>query len=154
MNAKTGKGLDALLLVEDEEDHARLIQKALKEYGHLKNPIYWVKNGEEAIEYVTGTGKYNKENAPTPGLILLDIKLPMKGGFEVLEELKSNEMYKTIPVVVLTTTSNTNDIERAKRLGANDYLIKPVEFAKFIDKVGKAGYYWAFISDSNYRINE
>ena len=78
----------------------------------------------------------------------------MKDGFEVLEELKSDEMYKTIPVVMLTTTSETDDIDRAQKLGANDYIVKPVKFSDFIEKVGKVGYYWEFTSDLNCRNNK
>lgn len=153
MALKNVKDIDTILLVEDEEDHARLIKISLDRSG-LMNAIYWVKNGVEAMEYITRTGRYNEENAPKPGLILLDIKLPMKDGFEVLKELKSDEVYKTIPIVILTTTSDTDDIKRALELGANDYLVKPIKFADFVEKVGKAGYYWAFISDSNSRINK
>jgi DNA-binding response OmpR family regulator len=153
VNTKNRKRFDSILLVEDEEDHARLIKKSLNGHG-LRNDIFWVKNGAEALEYMKRTGKYNKENAPRPGLVLLDIKLPMKDGFEVLEELKSDEMYKTIPVVMLTTTSETDDINRALKLGANDYIVKPVKFSDFIEKVGKVGYYWEFTSDLNRQNNK
>ena len=94
------KKLEVLLLVEDEPDHAELIIKSLKQNGHLVNEIKWVENGQEAIDYLTQSGKYNKGNAPRPGLVLLDIKLPRKNGFQVLKKIKSDEELKTIPVVL------------------------------------------------------
>jgi len=147
------KKLEVILLVEDEPDHAELIIKGLKQDGHLINEIKWVENGQEAIDYITQSGKYNKENAPRPGLVLLDIKLPRKNGFQVLQEIKFNEDLKTIPVVMLTTTSVSEDIEKALKLGANDYIVKPVKFQDFVKKVKGLGHYWAFISDSYTIVN-
>jgi len=140
--------VETILLVEDEEDHARLIMKTLQEKTKLLNPIHWVKNGEEALAYITKTGAYHEENAPTPGLILLDLKLPLKDGFEVLQEIKSDSRYKTIPVIMLTTSSQTDDIRKALELGANDYIVKPIQFHDFVDKIGSLGHYWICISDS------
>ena len=147
MAKKTNK-LDIILLVEDEPDHAELIIKSLKQDGHLLNEINWVENGREALDYLMQSGKYNKEVAPRPGLVLLDIKLPRKNGFQVLQKIKTEENLKTIPVVMLTTTSVSDDIERALKLGANDYIVKPVRFQDFVEKVKGIGYYWALISDS------
>ena len=96
-------------------------------------------------------GKYNKENAPRPGIILLDIKLPFKDGFEVLKELKSDKRFKTIPIVMLTTTSKSEDITRALDLGANDYIVKPVSWKDFEMKIRSLGKYWAFTSNSKNR---
>jgi len=137
------------LLVEDEPDHARLIMKTLKEKVKLMNPIHWVKNGAEAIAYITQTGTYDEESAPRPSLVLLDIKLPLKDGFEVLKVIKSNEKYRAIPVIMLTTTSRTDDVQKALDLGANDYIVKPVRFPDFVEKVGALSHYWIFVSDSN-----
>ena len=142
------KNLDIILLVEDEEDHAELIMNGLQEDGHLMNEIKWVENGQEAIDYIKHRGKYNQENAPIPGLVLLDIKLPRKDGFLVLQEIKSEERYKAIPIVMLTTTSTSDDIQKALKLGANDYIVKPIRFQDFVEKVKGLGHYWAFISDS------
>ena len=148
MNIADRKRLDVILLVEDEEDHARLITKALTEQGHLLNQLVWVKNGKEALDYVMRTGAYTQENAPRPGLILLDIKLPLKDGFEVLQELKRENEFKHIPIVMLTTTSNSEDVRKALAMGANDYIVKPVKFSDFVNKVGQLGNYWSFVSDS------
>ena len=145
---KNAKWMEPILLVEDEPDHARLVKKSLSEHGRLLNEIYWVKNGIEAMEFITQSGPYNEKNAPRPGLILLDLKMPLKDGFQVLAELKSHPGYKSIPVVVLTTSVNSEDAKRALDLGANDYIVKPVKFADFVQKVGQLGNYWGFISDS------
>jgi len=145
---KNTKLMEPILLVEDEEDHARLVKKSLSEHGRLLNEIYWVKNGIEAMEYITQSGPYNKKNAPRPGLILLDLKMPLKDGFQVLAELKSDARYKSIPVVVLTTSVNSEDAKKALELGANDFIVKPVKFSDFVQKVGHLGNYWGFISDS------
>ena len=141
------KKLEVILLVEDEADHAELIIKGLKQDSHLINEIKWVENGQEAIDYIRQSGKYNKANAPRPGLVLLDIKLPRKDGFQVLQDIKSDENLKTIPVVMLTTTSISDDIVKALKLGANDYIVKPVRFQDFVEKAKGLGHYWAFISD-------
>ncbi len=139
---------DTILLVEDEEDYARLIKQSLKK-AKVLNPIAWVKNGVEAIEYIKKTGQYEQEKPPQPALILLDIKMPLMNGFEVLKEIKTNDKYKAIPVVVLTTTSLSEDIKKAMELGANDYIVKPVKFSDFTHKMQSLGYYWVFVSDSN-----
>ena len=143
------KKLESILLVEDEEDHAHLVKKSLKEHGHLLNEIYWVKNGVEAMKFITRTAPYDKNNAPRPGMILLDLKMPFKDGFQVLRELKADGRYKTIPVVVLTTSINSDDAQKALELGANDYIVKPVRFADFVQKLGNLGTYWAFVSDAS-----
>ncbi len=140
--------VETILLVEDEEDHARLIMKTLQEKVKLLNPIHWVKNGEEALAYLTKTGAYHEDNAPVPGLILLDLKLPLKDGFDVLHAIKADSRYTAIPVVMLTTSSQTDDIQKALELGANDYIIKPVQFHDFVDKIGSLGHYWIYISDA------
>ncbi len=149
MPASGIKRHDTILLVEDEEDHARLIMRSLKEKARILNPVAWVKNGVAAVEYITKTGQYEREKPSTPGLVLLDIKMPLMNGFEVLREIKANDEYKAIPIVILTTTSLSEDIEKAMKLGANDYIVKPVKFTDFMDKVKSFGYYWIFVSDSN-----
>jgi CheY-like chemotaxis protein len=140
---------EPILLVEDEADHARLLQKSLKDHGRLINEIYWVKNGVEAINFITQTAPYDEKNAPRPGIILLDLKMPLKDGFQVLRELKADKRSETIPVVVLTTSINADDAQKALGLGARDYIIKPVRFADFVRKMGDIGMYWSFSSDTD-----
>ncbi len=140
--------IDVLLLVEDEQDHAFLVLEALNGNGHLVNEIKWVKNAREAVDYVNQEGKYNATNAPTPALILPDVKMHELDGFEVLTILKSHEKHKLIPVVMLTTTANCEDVKRAMSLGCNDYIVKPVSWEDFEQKVRKLGQYWAMISNA------
>jgi len=137
-----------ILVVEDEEDHARLIIRALKDTGKMMNEIIHINNGVDALDFLMKRGKYANENHHTPALILLDVKMPMKNGFEVLAELKADEVLKKIPVVMLTTTSTSEDIDRAMSLGANDYIVKPITFLDFTEKVSKLGYYWGIVSDA------
>ena len=139
--------LETILLVEDNEDHIEHTQDALQE-GGLVNNIKIVKDGQSALDYMFRKGDYaNPDLSPRPGLILLDVKLPKVGGFEVLEAIKTNPDLKVIPVIMLTTTGNEEDISRGARLGANDYIVKPVEFETFVQKVKGLGKYWILISD-------
>jgi CheY-like chemotaxis protein len=141
------KQLNTILLIEDNEDHIEHTMDALKEVG-LVNQIKVVKDGEEAIDYLYRNGKYSDPSiSPKPDLILLDVKLPKVDGFEILDRIKKDTDLKTIPVILLTTTSNREDIDRGARLGTNDYIIKPVEYEIFIQKVKGLGKYWALISD-------
>ncbi|MCF6212919.1 MAG: response regulator [Flavobacteriaceae bacterium] len=136
-----------ILMVEDDEDHARLIKKALKKSGKIINEICHAKNGQEALDFLKKEGLFKNSKYLRPILILLDIKMPIKNGFEVLKEIKIDKKLKKIPVVILTTTATDEDIAKALRLGANDYIVKPIEFNDFTEKVRKLGCYWGLISD-------
>ena len=142
-----------ILIVEDEEDHALLIIKSLKDSVKLINEIYHVDNGQKAIDFLRKEGEFSNNDSPLPVLILLDIKMPMKNGFEVLKEVKNDKKLKNIPVVMLTTTSTEKDIDKAILLGANDFIVKPVSFNQFTKKVNKLGYYWGLVSDIKKIIN-
>jgi two-component system, response regulator len=148
MNEEIKTEFAPILIVEDEEDHARLIIKSLIETGRMLNEIVHINNGLDALNYLMLKGEYKDHKHHIPTLILLDVKMPMKNGFEVLEELKADEKLKKIPVVMLTTTSTSEDIDKAMALGANDYIVKPVKLSDFMDKVSKLGYYWGVVSDS------
>lgn len=141
------KHLETILLVEDNEDHIEHTMDALHE-GGLVNNITVVKDGKNALDYIFRQGEFAEpSSSPRPGIILLDVKLPKIGGFEVLETIKNDPELKVIPVILLTTTGNKEDIERGAKLGANDYIIKPIEFDTFMHKVKGLGKYWALISD-------
>jgi CheY-like chemotaxis protein len=143
----TNKSLKTILLVEDNEDHIEHTMDALDE-GRLVQNVQVVRDGQAALDYLFHKGSYaDPKSAPRPGLILLDVKLPKVGGFEVLERIKTDPDLKIIPVIVLTTTGNQEDIVRGASLGANDYIVKPVEFETFVEKVKGLGNYWALISD-------
>lgn len=135
-----------ILVVEDEEDHARLILKGLRS-RNLMNKIVHVENGQLAMDFLLKQGIFANNEQINPMLVLLDVKLPLKDGFEVLQEIKSNEKLKKIPIVMLTTTSTSEDIEKAMHMGANDFIVKPVKFDDFTEKVSNLGYYWGMVSD-------
>lgn len=122
-----------ILVVEDNPDHAALIDKALKQGSEDEFEIEWADDGEKALLSVT---RYR------PDLMLLDLKLPKRSGLEVLQEIRSNVKWKKIPVVILTTTSHPDDIERAYELGANSFLSKPLSFAEWNEKIGLFKAYW------------
>ena len=141
------KHLNTILLIEDNEDHIEHTLDALQEVGLVKN-IQVVSDGEEAIQYLYRKGKYeDPAKSPRPDLILLDVKLPKISGFEILKRIKSDPDLKIIPVILLTTTGKKEDIDKGARLGTNDYIIKPVEYETFIQKVKGLGKYWALISN-------
>jgi CheY-like chemotaxis protein len=135
-----------ILLVEDNPDHVMLTKRVLEDYG-VTNKIYVVGDGAEALDFIYHRGKYSDgHNAPRPGLILLDIKLPKVDGFEVLKQLKSHPDYGSIPVVVLTTSSRDEEVARGYAEGANSYVTKPVKFDEFAEKIRNIGLYWGLIS--------
>lgn len=134
-----------ILLVEDNMNDAELAISALNEYN-LANKIEHVQDGPEALDYIFGTGKYAGKNNPSPKVILLDLKLPKLNGLEVLKELKSNAKTKKIPVIMLTSSKEEPDIDQAYSLGANSYIVKPVEFDKFVEALKNVGYYWMLIN--------
>lgn len=130
-----------VLLVEDNPMDLELTLHALKS-RKLTNPIEVARDGEEALAYVEKL----KNGNPFPVVILLDLKLPKISGLEVLEVIKSHPTFKTIPVVVLTTSSETSDIERAYKLGANSYIVKPVDFDKFMEVARQIELYWSVLN--------
>jgi CheY-like chemotaxis protein len=128
-----------ILLVEDNPGDVRLTKEALKE-GKVYSNLHTVKDGVEAMEFLRRQGKY--KDAPRPDIILLDLNLPRKDGREVLEEIKSDELLKRIPVVVLTTSKAEEDVLRTYNLHANCYVTKPVDLEKFIVVVKSIDVFW------------
>lgn len=132
-----------ILLVEDNPDHAELIINELKKDGGLINEIYLAKDGQEALDFLFHHGEYkDPEKAPRPGLILLDMKLPKVDGKEVLKQVKSTTELKKIPVVILTTSADEEDIARSYANGVNSYVTKPIKFAEFAKAVREIKLYW------------
>jgi two-component system, response regulator len=139
------KALD-ILLVEDNATDAELCMRALKKHG-LANDILWVKDGAEALDFVFRTGEYaGVPNGVKPKVILLDLRLPKVSGIEVLRKLKADEHARLIPIAVLTSSKEDDDLEECYRLGVNSYIPKPVEFEKFMDTIAKLGMYWMAIN--------
>lgn len=134
-----------ILLVEDDPDHAHLIMRELKKSG-VFNAIDWVEDGSDAIDYLQCSGEYIDNSISKLGLILLDIKLPKLNGLEVLEWIKQNEDTKSIPVVMLTTSSDIKDIEKSYSLGANLYVEKSVE--NFVKRIKNIGLYCQYLNSS------
>jgi len=135
-----------ILLVEDNEDHIELTLRALKN-NNLTNSIYVVRDGQEALDFVYYLGKYkDTEKYPRPGLILLDIHLPKVNGFEVLETLKKDPDVKSIPIIMLTTSSRDEEIAKSYAGGANSYVTKPVDFGEFIKKIKDMKFYWTIVN--------
>jgi len=135
-----------LLLVEDDPNDILLIQRAFAK-ASLVNPIKIVRDGEEALHYLAGTGSYtDRSRYPIPALILLDLKLPRKSGFEVLQWLREQPGLAHIPVIVLTSSKESSDINQAYSLGANSYLVKPVGFEGLLEMVKTLGMYWMILN--------
>jgi two-component system response regulator len=136
-----------ILLVEDNPDDEELAILALKK-SNILNEIVITHDGEEALDYLFGRGEFEKRDLNNqPQVILLDLKLPKMGGLEVLERLRADPRTHYIPVVVLTSSSEEEDILSSYRLGANSYVRKPVEFHRFADAVQQLGLYWLLINE-------
>ena len=136
-----------ILLVEDDPNDILLIRRAFRK-ANLANPLQVVRNGEEAIAYLARQEPYaNQGGYSLPVLILLDLKLPRKSGFEVLEWLRDQPGLRRLPVVVLTSSAETLDINRAYDLGANSYLVKPVAFDALLQMVKTLGLYWLILNE-------
>ena len=135
-----------ILLIEDNPNDAELTLRALKK-RNLANHVVWIKDGEEAIDYIFGA----LPNAPerinhTPKVILLDLKLPKVDGLEILRRIKGDKRTNFIPVVVLTSSREEQDIVESYRLGVNSYIVKPVVFESFSDAVSHLGLYWLLLN--------
>ena len=132
----------AILLVEDSEDDVFLMQRALKSAG-ISNPLHVVEDGQRAIDYLTGAGDYTDRSAhPLPAIVFLDLKLPIKGGFEVLQWIRTNPALQNLVVVVLTSSNEPSDLKRAYGLGANSYVVKPPTSTQLLDLAKAFKWYW------------
>ncbi len=134
-----------ILLVEDNERDAELAMRALKKAG-LANKLLWVKDGEQALDYLFRRGKFATREDVVPRIVLLDLKMPRVDGIEVLRAVKADERTKRIPVVVMTSSQEESDVAQTYDLGVNSYVVKPVDFAVVADIVRQAGYYWLAIN--------
>lgn len=131
-----------ILLVEDSKEDADLTIRALKK-KNLANKLVHLKDGVEALDFIYGTGAYEGQRTNfNPRVILLDLKMPRLNGMQVLQKIKSDPQTKKIPVVILTSSAEDPDIDTAYELGANSYIVKPVEFDNFSQLVTDLGMYW------------
>lgn len=137
-----------ILLVEDNADDITLTKRAFKK-SRLVNEIVVAQDGAEALDYLFGEGQYaERDTRYMPEIILLDIKLPKVDGLEVLKRLRTDERTRLLPVIVLTSSHEQEDILRSYKLGANSYIRKPVDFSNFIDAIQNLGLYWLVLNES------
>lgn len=134
-----------ILLVEDDQNDVLLIKRAFQKVN-IANPIIVLHDGEQAISYLAGREPY--ANRSLPIIVLLDLKLPRRSGHEVLEWLRQQQRLKRLPVVVLTASSESSDVNRAYDLGANSYLVKPVTFDALVEMVKTLNMYWLILNKS------
>jgi two-component system response regulator len=134
-----------ILLVEDSDADAELVLRALRK-GGVVNKVMRLRDGVEAMEFLFREGAFNQRSGGQPRLVLLDLKMPRLGGIDVLRRLKVDERTRMIPVVVLTSSAEEQDVAESYRLGVNSYLVKPVEFTAFTSVITKAGLYWAVMN--------
>ena len=138
--------LTRILLVEDDPNDAELTLAALAEY-HLVNEILTLPDGAEALDYLFRQGKYAGRLNDEPAVILLDVKMPKVSGIEVLRRMKASPEVRNIPVVMLTSSREETDLVESYNLGANAYVVKPVDFHAFADAVKRLGVFWALINE-------
>jgi two-component system, response regulator len=135
-----------ILLVEDSSSDAELTIRALRK-NNIINKLVHLQDGEEALEYIFATGKYADRNiGEIPKVVFLDLKMPKISGLEVLRKIKSDERTKSIPVVLLTSSKEENDIVNGYKLGVNSYIVKPVEFENFVKVISDIGLYWLLVN--------
>jgi CheY-like chemotaxis protein len=131
-----------VLLVEDDLNDIFLVKRAFK-LARLETPLQVVTDGEEALQYLYGQGRYEDRDAhPLPRLVVMDIKMPRKSGFEVLEAIKSDGPLRRIPVIIVSSSNRVHDINRAYELGANAYMVKPVNFRAVEHLFESITHYW------------
>jgi CheY-like chemotaxis protein len=134
-----------ILLVEDNPLDAELTMRGLKDQK-LANEIVWVKDGEEALDYVFRRGAYAERADRCPRLILLDLKMPRVDGIEVTRVIKSDERTKRIPIVIMTSSREEQDVVQTYNLGANSFIVKPLNFESLAEVARQAGFYWLAIN--------
>ncbi|MFV1883169.1 MAG: response regulator [Balneola sp.] len=135
-----------ILLVEDSDQDAELSIRALKKSNVINN-IVRLKNGEEALEFLFGEGEFEHRSIKNqPKVVLLDLKMPKVDGLEVLKALREREETKELPVVILTSSKEEQDLVKSYKLGVNSYIVKPVEFSSFTKAVSDIGLYWVLLN--------
>ena len=136
-----------IMLVEDNPSDIGLTQRALSK-SHIANEMVVAEDGQDALDYLFAGGKYTgRDMSEIPALILLDLKLPRVDGLEVLRRIRADERTRRIPVVILTTSKEEQDVAQSYDLGANSYIRKPVDFKQFVDSVERLGLYWLVMNE-------
>jgi len=138
-----------ILIIEDNLTDLELMVRTLKR-NHLANNLITFEDGEQALEYLLKSGNhFNRKSNVTPKVIFLDLKLPKVNGLEVLAQLKANDKTKKIPVVIVTSSNQDPDIKAAYELGANSFVVKPVDYDEFQEKMNTLGLYWLMVNESD-----
>jgi DNA-binding response OmpR family regulator len=137
--------LGRILIVEDDPRDVDLTMNALEEYN-LANEVVVTRDGEEALDYLYCRGKFKNRSSDNPAVVLLDLKLPKIDGLEVLQQIKSDEKLKMVPVVVLTSSREERDMVASYKHGVNAYVVKPVDFHEFVNAIRELGVFWAVIN--------
>jgi DNA-binding response OmpR family regulator len=138
--------LGRILIVEDDPKDVELTLTALEEYN-LANEVVVTRDGEEALDYLYCRGNFKMRSSENPAVLLLDLKLPKVNGLEVLQQIKSDDKLKMIPVVVLTSSREESDMVASYKLGVNAYVVKPVDFHEFVNAIKELGIFWAIINE-------
>jgi CheY-like chemotaxis protein len=138
--------LPRILLVEDSELDAELALRALAA-SHLANEVLHLQDGAQALDYLFRRGMFSREAGPLPAVVLLDLKMPKIGGMEVLRQIKSDPELKAIPIVVMTSSREDQDLLESYKLGVNAYVVKPVQFENFLEAVKQIGAFWAVLNE-------
>jgi CheY-like chemotaxis protein len=138
--------LGRILMVEDDPKDVELTLTALEEYN-LANEVVVLGDGEEALDYLYCRGAYKDRTGDNPAVMLLDLKLPKVDGLEVLQAIKSDDKFRLIPVVVLTSSREEKDMVASYKLGVNGYVVKPVDFHEFVNAIRELGVFWAVINE-------
>ena len=141
----SAKSHGRVLLAEDDLRDVELTLEAFREHN-LVNEVDVVRDGVEALEYLNAQGKFAGREQRNPVLILLDLKMPRLNGIEVLRAIRSSERLRLIPVMILTSSQESRDLQECYGLGANAYVVKPVDFREFVESVKTAGVFWALIN--------
>jgi CheY-like chemotaxis protein len=138
--------LGRILIVEDDPRDVELTLMALEDYK-LANQVVVTRDGQEALDYLYCRGQFQTRSDGNPAVVMLDLKLPKVDGLEVLNQVRSDEHLKMIPVVVLTSSHEEKDMMRSYKLGVNAYVVKPVDFHEFVNAVKELGVFWAVINE-------
>jgi CheY-like chemotaxis protein len=139
-------GLSRILLADDDENDVTLTLKALSKHK-LANEVFVVRDGAQALDYLLRRGAYAQRPVGHPAVVLLDIKMPKVDGIEVLRQIKSHPQLRVVPVVMLTSSREEQDLVASYQLGVNAYVVKPVDFHDLVDAVGKVGLFWAAVNE-------
>lgn len=131
----------SILIVEDSEDDYEATVRAFKRIN-LHNPVHWCSSGQDALDFLRHEGKFKSDKSERPGLILLDLNMPGMDGRKTLQLLKEDDKFKSVPVIILTTSSDERDVEACYKLGANTYVQKPVSFEGLIEAIKRLKEYW------------